>query len=429
MDEFLFSSEQVSEGHPDKVCDQVSDNILDAILAQDPKARVAIDCAIKNNTLVLLGEISTTATVDYEKVVRDTLRDIGYEDAETSCDWRTIEVKNHVSQQSPEIYQAVFRPEELCAGDQGIMFGYATQETRALVPATHLLATRLAMRLADVRKKGVLTYLRPDSKTQVTMRYRRTPSTHFFTPVFIDTIVISTMHAAGVDNGVLRNDIFREVIIPTLDEVKSEGHISLDIELPGVSTGALQSFDLTKWTPTQIAHNYGIPLTEKQYTKILVNPSDCFVIGGPKGDSGLTGRKIIADSYGGFGSHGGGAFSGKDASKVDRSGAYLARNIALSLCAPENNICRRCLVQLGYAIGIAEPVSIFIDMYDSETDPRYKDHARLERAIRRTFEMTPGAIIRDFGLDKPVFGATSRYGHFGRDFPWERPRKLDFADE
>lgn len=424
---FLFTSEQVSEGHPDKICDQISDRILDTILAQDKVARVAADVAIKDNTVFLLGEISTTATVDYNQIVRDVLREIGYEDAETSCDWRTVEIINRISNQSPDIYQAVFRQDELCAGDQGIMIGYASQETKALMPATHLFANILAMRLTRVRKMGILTFLRPDSKTQVTIKYEEDPLTKELRPVFLDTLIISTMHTEEVDNTTLRTAVFKHVVIPTLKQLKDDEGLNLQVLLPGCEDGNLEAFDYANWPIEDICRgHYGkCGADQPQYTKLLINPSDRFVIGGPKSDCGLTGRKVIADSYGSFGSHGGGAFSGKDASKVDRSGAYLARNIAMSLCSPMNNICKRCMVQLGYAIGVAEPVSIFVEMYGSELEPEYADQQLIEKAIRRTFGLTPGKIIQEYGLDTPIFFNTSRYGHFGRPgLPWEQPRRL-----
>lgn len=427
---FLFTSEQVNEGHPDKICDQISDKILDEILRQDRNGRVAVETACKDNHIFLLGEVSTTASVDYDAVVRGVLKDIGYDDAEHSCDYRTCVVHNHLSTQSPDIYQAVFRHDtaktEICAGDQGIMIGYATNESKSLMPATHLLASLLAYTLTQVRKNGILPYLRPDGKTQVTVRYEENPVTKELHARFLDTVVISTMHAEDVSNEQLRRDLFRHVIMPCLKWLKDDEDVDIEIALPDKELRPLSDpalFDFNHFTTKQICHGYnGTPRSE--FTKLLINPSDRFIIGGPKGDSGLTGRKVIADSYGSFGSHGGGAFSGKDPSKVDRSGAYLARHIAANLVA--NNICHRCMVQIGYSIGIAEPVSVFIETYGSHQDPKYESRQYLEALVRKNFGLTPGDIIDSLGLCEPKFYRTSTYGHFGRNgFSWETIKKLE----
>jgi len=443
---FLFTSEQVSEGHPDKVCDQISDRILDEILSRDPHCRVAAETAIKGNDVFLLGEISTSADVDYEQLVRDVLKEIGYDDEEHSCDWASVRVHNYMSQQSNDIFQAVFREDsathstEICAGDQGMVVGYASNETKSLMPATHKLATMLIQRLSEVRRSGELPYLRPDAKAQVTLRYEEDEKTKALIPKDISTIILSTQHSEEIDNSTLRNDLFRAVVLPTIRSFNSQEGLTLEIRLPACERGDngeinYNSFDFADWTMDEISRGYlkgdatpsrVEPADFSRFTVLMINPSGRFVLGGPKSDCGLTGRKIIADSYGSFGSHGGGAFSGKDASKVDRSGSYLARNIAKCLCAPENDVCKRCMVQIGYAIGVAAPVSIYVDCYGSETQQRYKDPAYLEKIVRKNFRLTPGGIIEAYDLARPQFYETSKYGHFGREsFKWEAVRKLN----
>lgn len=330
-DEFLFSSESVNEGHPDKLCDIVSDSVLDACLAQDPNSFVACESAAKTGMVMIFGEITTKANIDYEKVVRDAIRKVGYDDKAKGLDYNTCNVIVAIEQQSPDIAQGVHinRPdEEIGAGDQGIMFGYATDETPEYMPLSHVLANKLCQRLTEVRKKGILKWVRPDGKTQVTVLYKNINGRMI--PQKVHTILISTQHDDGISNEQIRKDL-REYVIK--------------------------------------------PVIPKQYlaedTIYHLNPSGRFVIGGPHGDAGLTGRKIIVDTYGGWGAHGGGAFSGKDPSKVDRSAAYAARWIAKSLVVA--GLCNRCLVQVSYAIGVAKPLSIFIETYGTEKKIKRRD--------------------------------------------------------
>ncbi|KAK8806910.1 hypothetical protein WA588_005709 [Blastocystis sp. NMH] len=376
---FLFTSESVNEGHPDKLCDQISDAVLDACLAQDPDAKVACETAAKGEMVMIFGEITTTAKVDWEQVVRDTIRDVGYDSDAKGLDYSKCNVIIAIEHQSPDIAQGVHinkKVEEIGAGDQGIMFGYASNETKELMPLSHLLATQLGKRLTDVRKDGTLKWVRPDGKTQVTIEYKEDHG--HMVPVRVHTVVISTQHDDNVSNEQIRHDLMEHVIKPII--------------------------------PAEL-------LDDK--TIFHLNPSGRFVIGGPSGDAGLTGRKIIVDTYGGWGAHGGGAFSGKDSSKVDRSAAYAARWIAKSLV--NAGVCNRCLIQLSYAIGVNHPLSIHVDTYGTS---KYTEPEIVE-IINKNFDLRPGCIIRDLGLNKPIFKATAAYGHFGREeFPWEKCKEL-----
>ena len=383
MSRYIFTSESVTEGHPDKVADRISDSILDAYLAKDPAARVAAETVLKNNTVILAGEISSSAEIDTEKVVRDAINDIGYNSEELGFDGHSAEIINLLDRQSPDIAQGVdsaleVREEngdEIGAGDQGIIFGYAVNETPELLPLPISLAHRLSYRLAEVRKNGTLPYLRPDGKTQVSVIYEDGNA------VGIDTILVSTQHDEEVSQDKLRADLIKNVIVPVIPK---------------------------KWLTADI--------------RILVNPTGRFVIGGPVGDSGLTGRKIIVDTYGGAAHHGGGAFSGKDSTKVDRSAAYAARWAAKNIVAA--GLAKRAEIQLAYAIGVAAPVSVYVNTFGTGviTDEE------IQAAVTEIFDFTPGGIIRDLDLRKPVFAATSAYGHFGRpdaDFTWERTNKAE----
>ena len=383
MSRYIFTSESVTEGHPDKVADRISDSILDAYLAKDPAARVAAETVIKNNTVILAGEISSSAEVDTEKIVRDAINDIGYNSKELGFDGHSAEIINLLDRQSPDIAQGVdsaleVRAEngdEIGAGDQGIIFGYAVNETPELLPLPISLAHRLSYRLAEVRKNGTLPYLRPDGKTQVSVIYENGNA------VGIDTILVSTQHNEEVTQDKLRADLIKHVIIPVIPK---------------------------KWLTGDV--------------RILVNPTGRFVIGGPVGDSGLTGRKIIVDTYGGAAHRGGGAFSGKDSTKVDRSAAYAARWAAKNIVAA--GLAKRAEIQLAYAIGVAAPVSVYVNTFGTGviTDEE------IQAAVTEIFDFTPGGIIRDLDLRKPVFAATSAYGHFGRpdaDFTWERTNKAE----
>jgi S-adenosylmethionine synthetase len=375
----LFTSESVNEGHPDKLCDLVSDAVLDACLKDDPMSKVACETCTKTGMVMVFGEITTKAEVNYEQVVRDTLKNIGYDDAAKGIDYRSCNVIVAIEAQSPDIAQGVHidrKLEDMGAGDQGHMFGYATDETPEMMPLTHVLATQLGARLTEVRKKGILKWVRPDGKTQVVVEYRKDGGAMI--PVRVHTIVISTQHNEDVTQAQIEADLKKEVI---------------SVVVPA------------KYIDENTIYH--------------LNPSGRFVIGGPHGDGGLTGRKIIIDTYGGWGAHGGGAFSGKDPSKVDRSAAYAARWVAKSLVAGKH--CRRCLVQLSYAIGVAKPLSVHVDSYGTGDDDA------LLALVHKHFDLRPGCIIRDLKLARPIYSPTAAYGHFGRegeDFTWEHPRTL-----
>ncbi|HCY3054507.1 TPA: methionine adenosyltransferase [Staphylococcus aureus] len=385
----LFTSESVTEGHPDKIADQVSDAILDAILKDDPNARVACETTVTTGMALIAGEISTTTYVDISKVVRETIKEIGYTRAKYGYDYETMAILTAIDEQSPDIAQGVDKAleyrdkdseeeiEATGAGDQGLMFGYATNETETYMPLAIYLSHQLAKRLSDVRKDGTLNYLRPDGKVQVTVEYDENDN-----PVRIDTIVVSTQHADDVTLEQIQEDIKAHVIYPTVPE----------------------------------------NLINEQ-TKFYINPTGRFVIGGPQGDAGLTGRKIIVDTYGGYARHGGGCFSGKDPTKVDRSAAYAARYVAKNIVAA--GLADQCEVQLAYAIGVAEPVSIAIDTFGTGK----VSEGQLVEAVRKHFDLRPAGIIKMLDLKQPIYKQTAAYGHFGRTdvlFPWE---KLDKVEE
>ncbi|NGL32821.1 methionine adenosyltransferase [Staphylococcus aureus] len=385
----LFTSESVTEGHPDKIADQVSDAILDAILKDDPNARVACETTVTTGMALIAGEISTTTYVDIPKVVRETIKEIGYTRAKYGYDYETMAILTAIDEQSLDIAQGVDKAleyrdkdseeeiEATGAGDQGLMFGYATNETETYMPLAIYLSHQLAKRLSDVRKDGTLNYLRPDGKVQVTVEYDENDN-----PVRIDTIVVSTQHAEDVTLEQIQEDIKAHVIYPTVPE----------------------------------------NLINEQ-TKFYINPTGRFVIGGPQGDAGLTGRKIIVDTYGGYARHGGGCFSGKDPTKVDRSAAYAARYVAKNIVAA--GLADQCEVQLAYAIGVAEPVSIAIDTFGTGK----VSEGQLVEAVRKHFDLRPAGIIKMLDLKQPIYKQTAAYGHFGRTdvlFPWE---KLDKVEE
>ena len=404
---FVFTSESVTEGHPDKIADQVSDAILDAILAKEAalqaqgyvapngvpanvdNVRCACETLVTTGTVIVAGEIRTQAYVDVQQIARDTIRRIGYDRAKYGFDCDTCGVMSLIHEQSPDIAQGVDESYEtqtgvttdpidlIGAGDQGMMFGYASNETSTLMPMPHYLASRLAERLAEVRHDGTLDYLRPDGKTQVTVRYEDGK------PAGVDTIVVSTQHSAEIeDMGIIKNDMIKYVIAPVMDAEGIDWHDA----------------------------------------DIYVNPTGRFVVGGPMGDTGLTGRKIIVDTYGGMGRHGGGAFSGKDCTKVDRSAAYAARWVAKNVVAA--GLADRCEIELAYAIGVSKPLSVMVDTFGTA----HVDEDRIVEAINKTFDLRPGAIIRDLDLRRPIYEKTAAYGHFGRndpDFTWEKTDRVD----
>ncbi len=373
----IFTSESVSEGHPDKVADQISDAVLDAIIAQDPNARVAVETMVKTGMVVVAGEVTTSAWVDIEDLARQTIRKIGYNSSEMGFDWESCAVLNAIGKQSPDIAQGVDRsvPEEQGAGDQGLMFGYASNETDVLMPAPITYSHRLVQRQAEVRKQGALDWLRPDAKSQLSFRYEDDK------PVAIDAVVLSTQHSADIKHTDLQEAVMEEIIKPVLP---------------------------AKWLSAD--------------TKYFINPTGNFVIGGPMGDCGLTGRKIIVDTYGGMARHGGGAFSGKDPSKVDRSAAYAGRYVAKNIVAA--GLSDRCEIQVSYAIGVAEPTSISINTFGTSKVSEEK----LIQLVREHFDLRPVGILKMLDLLKPIYLATAAYGHFGRteeSFSWEKTDKAE----
>lgn len=382
----LFTSESVTEGHPDKMADQISDSILDAILAQDPNGRVACETLVTTGQVHVVGEVSTDCYVDIPKIIRQTVKEIGYTNAEYGFDYKTCGILVSLDEQSPDIAQGVDKAlearegemdeaEAVGAGDQGMMFGYATNETPEFMPLSIALAHRLSRRLTEVRKNGTLPYLRPDGKTQVTVVYEDGK------PVGVDTIVISTQHDDAVTLEKIRQDLIEQVIKPVV--------------------------------PAELMNDT---------TKIFVNPTGKFVIGGPQGDSGLTGRKIIVDTYGGWARHGGGAFSGKDPTKVDRSAAYAARYVAKNIVAA--GLADKCEIQLAYAIGVAHPVSVMVETFGTEKVATDK----IEALVKANFDLRPAGIIKMLDLRRPIYKQTAAYGHFGRtdvDLPWEHTDKAD----
>ena len=369
---YLFTSESVTEGHPDKIADQISDSILDAILAQDPVGRVACETLVTTGLAIIAGEITTSCYVDFPKIVRDTIRDVGYTRAKFGFDSETCAVLSSIHEQSPDIAQGV---DPGGAGDQGLMFGYATTETQELMPLPIMLAHKLVRGLSEARRSGMLDYLRPDGKSQVSVEYENAK------PIRVDTVVVSTQHSSTVNNDTLREDITDRIV--------------------------------NKVIPADLMDSK---------TRVLINPTGRFVVGGPHGDAGVTGRKIIVDTYGGAAPHGGGAFSGKDPTKVDRSACYMARYVAKNIVAA--GLAERCTVQLAYAIGVAEPVSVLVDTDNTGHVPDEK----ISDLVRAHFNLTPRGIIETLDLRRPIYRKTAAFGHFGRcepEFTWERTDKAN----
>jgi len=374
---YLFTSESVSEGHPDKMADAISDAVVDAVLAQDKRARIAVETLVKTGVAIVAGELTTTASVEFEALIRKTILDIGYNSSEMGYDGASVGVINIIGKQSPDIAQGVDRKDEKKqgAGDQGLMFGFATNETDVLMPAPIALAHRLVKKQADVRKKGKLSFLRPDAKSQVTLRYEDDR------PVGIEAVVLSTQHSDDISTKALREAVMEEILKPVLP---------------------------AKWIDKR--------------TKYHINPTGRFVVGGPVGDCGLTGRKIIVDTYGGYARHGGGAFSGKDPSKVDRSAAYAARYVAKNIVAA--GLAEKCEVQISYAIGVAEPTSIMIETFGTSRLSR----ERLTQIVRAHFDLTPYGLREMLDLARPIYKKTAAYGHFGRtepEFSWEKTDRAE----